>query len=140
MLSRLAQRFSITNTNFFLLLTGASAIFAYLVSPTRDPAFGKFSAPNGGASHWWLEGMREEHWILAAFILAGLLAINFTLKLWQWYKSLTWIAHRRRSIPRKTGQLRDFLFGIMHCVIGIWLWLLLFYGFFSFLLDQWLID
>ncbi|MBW4548379.1 MAG: hypothetical protein KME25_28665 [Symplocastrum torsivum CPER-KK1] len=139
MLFRLARRFSITSTKFFLFLTGASAIFIYLVSPLRDPAYQPMGA-NGGSRLWWLEGVPEDLWTLAAFILAGLLAINFTLKLWQWYKSLPWIAHRRRSIPRKTGQLRDFLFGIMHFVIGIWMWLLLFYGFFSFLLDQWLID
>ena len=139
MLSRLAQRFSIRNTNFFLLLTGASAIFAYLVSPTRDPAFGKFAAPSGGSSLWWLRGVHENYWMLGAFILAGLLAINFTLKLWQWYKSKTLVAHRQ-SIPRKAAQLRDFLFGIMHFVIGILMWLLLFYGFVIFLLDQWLID
>jgi uncharacterized membrane protein len=131
---------SIKSTKFIMLLTGASAIFTYLVSPTRDPNFGKFSAPNGGAPHWWLEGMREEHWILAAFILAGLLSICLTLELWRWCKSQTQVAHRRRSIPRKTAQLRDFLLGLMHFVIGSWMWLVLSYGFFSFLLDQWLID
>ncbi len=139
MLSRLAQRFSITNTSFLLLLTGASAIFAYLVSPTRDPAFGKFAARSGGSSLWWLQGVHEDHWELAAFILAGLLAINFTLKLWQWYKSKTLVDHQQ-GIPRKTAQLWDFLFGIVHFVIGILIWMLLFYGFFIFLLDQWLID
>lgn len=139
MLSRLAQRFSIRNTNFFLLLTGASAIFAYLVSPTRDPAFGKFAAPSGGSSLWWLQGVHEDYWELAAFILSGLLAISFTLKLWQWYKSKTLVAHQQ-SIPKKAAQLRDFLFCIIHFVIGILMWLLLFYVFFSFLLDQWLID
>ena len=140
MLFRLVRRFSITNTKFFLLLTGASAIFAYLVSPTRDPDFGKFSYRDGGSSLWWLQGVHEDYWELAAFILAGLLSISLTLELWRWCKSQTLVAHRRRSLPRKTAQLRDFLLGMMHFVIGIWMWLLLFYGFFSFLLDQWLID
>jgi hypothetical protein len=72
----------IRSTKFYLLLTGASAFFVYMVSPTRDPDFGKIYN-NGGSSIWWLEGMNEYHWTLLAVILAALLAINLTLDLWQ---------------------------------------------------------
>ncbi len=141
MLFRLARCFSITNTKFFLLLTGASAIFAYLVSPTRDPDFGKFSARSGGSSLWWLQGVPENYWVLAAFILAGLLSISLTLELWRRYKSQDLVAYQQRSIPRKTAQLIDFLLSMMeYFIIGILMWFLLFYGFICFLLAQWLID
>ena len=142
MLFRLARRFSIPSTKFFLLLTGASAIFVYLVSPTRDPDFGKFSYSNGGSPHWWLEGVREGHWTLAAFILAGLLAIRLTLDLWHLCKLGFSVPDRQQErILSWTEQLRDFLWlGMMHIGVCIGLWSVLFYGFFRFLLDQWLID
>lgn len=128
---------SIRSTKLFLLLTGASAIFVYLVSPTRDPAFGKFSAANGGSPHFWLQGVHEDDWMLAAVSLAALLAINLTLNLWLWYKSQTiFAAHRhRKGIP-----LMHFVIGVMHFVMGIWMWLILSYVFIFYLLVQWLID
>jgi hypothetical protein len=131
----------IRSTKFFLLLTGASAIFVYLVSPTRDPDFGKFSAPNGGSSLWWLQSVVENHWMLAAVILAALVAINLTLDLWQWCQPKTiFAAYWKGRIPRKIAQLRDFLLGIMQFWIGIWMWWLVSYVFLLYLLGQWLID
>jgi hypothetical protein len=130
-----------TSTKFFLLLTGASAIFVYFVSPTRDPKFGKFSAPDGGSPHWWLKGVHEDHWVLAAFILAGLLAItltlNLTLKLWHWYGSQTGLTvdQRREAIP-----LRLLIIGVMNLGIAIGIWRILYHVFFIYLLEQWLID
>lgn len=126
----------IRSTKFFLLLTGASAIFVYLVSPTIDPAF-RPNGYNAGSPVGWLKGVHEDDWKLVAVILAALLAINFTLKLWQWYKSQTiFAAHRHREgIP-----LMHFVIGVMHFVIGIWMWLILSYVFIFYLLVQWLID
>ena len=139
MLFRLARRFSMTSTKFFLLLTGASAIFVYFVSPTRDPNFGKFSAPDGGSPHWWLKGVHEDHWMLAAFILAGSLAINLTLKLklWQRDGSQTDLMtdHRREGRP-----LRLLIIGAANLGIAIGIWYVLYYVFVLYLLFQWLID
>lgn len=127
------RRFSIASLSFLLLLTGASAIFVYLVSPLRDPAFQPNSA-NAGSLLWWVKGVHEDIWELAAIILAGLLSINFTLVLWQWCQSRTILTDRRSwGIPRKIVQFMLFM-------LGIWMWLQLFYMFFFYLLNQWLID
>jgi hypothetical protein len=96
---------------------------------------------NGGSPHWWLQGVSEDHWILAAVILAAQLAINLTLDLWKWCELETFFAaYWKQGIARKPTQLRDFLLGIMQFLIGIGMWCLLFYVFFSVLLGQWLID
>jgi hypothetical protein len=127
------RRFSIASLSFFLLLTGASAIFVYLVSPLRDPAFQPNSA-NAGSLLWWLKGVHEDIWELAAIILAGLLSINFTLLLWRWCQSRTILTARRSwGIPRNIVQFMLFM-------LGIGIWLQLFYLFFIYLLNQWLID
>jgi hypothetical protein len=75
--------------------------------------------------------------MLAAFILAGLLAFNLTLDLWQWYKSQNLLAVYRH---RKGIALRHFLIVGMYFVIGMGMWLILSYAFVFYLLDQWLID
>jgi hypothetical protein len=127
------RRFSIASLSFFLLLTGASAIFVYLVSPLRDPAFQPNSA-NAGSLVWWVKGVHEDIWELAAIILAGLLSINFTLVLWRWCQSRTILTARRFwGIPRKIVQFMLFM-------LGIGMWWQLFYLFFIYLLNQWLID
>ncbi|MBD0345116.1 MAG: hypothetical protein ICV63_09910, partial [Coleofasciculus sp. Co-bin14] len=103
------------------------------VSPLRDPAFQPNSA-NAGSLLWWLKGVHEDHWLLAAFILAGLLGINLMLVLWRWCQSrFILVAHRYRKILREIVRL-------MHFMLGIWIWLQLFYLFFIYLLNQWLID
>ena len=136
MVSQLVRRFSITSTKFFLLLTGASAIFVYLVSPTRDPAY----KPMGGwcgSQLWWLQDMREGHWMLGAAILSTLLAINLTLNLRQWCGILTnLMAH----LHQRNILMGHFLVGMMHFVVGIVIWVLLSYVSVIYLLMQWVVD
>ncbi len=127
---------SIMSTELIGLLTGASIVFVYLVSPLRDPAYQPMGA-NGGSQLWWLQDMREGHWMLGASILAALLAINLTLNLWQWFGTLTNLtAHQHRA----EILLSRFLVGIMHFISGIAMWLLLSNMFMFYLLMQWIID
>ncbi len=142
MLFRLARRFSIPSTKFFLLLTGASAIFTYLVSPMRDPDFGTPKYFNKVSPHWWLEGVHEDHWTLAALILAGMLAISLTLDLWHLCKLGILATHRHRAwIPSWTEQLRDYFWiGMLLFVAGIVMWVLLSCVFVLYLAMQWLVD
>jgi hypothetical protein len=118
MASRFPQRFSIASLIFLVFVTGASAIFVYLVSPLRDPAFQPNSG-NAGTLVWWLQGVPERNWVMVAIILAGLLAINSMLVLW----------HLR--IARQISMLMLFCF---------WMWLVLYYVFLSYLGAQWLVD
>jgi hypothetical protein len=122
MLLRLARHFLSRSTKFFLLLTGASAIFVYFVSPTRDPSFGKVPRPNGGSFIWWLQGVKDDHWELAAIILAGLLAISLTLDLWRWCRSQTFLAAHQH---KKIILLRYFITAVMLSVIGAGMWFIL---------------
>lgn len=128
------RRFSIVSLRFLLLLTGASAMFVYFVSPLRDPTFQPSSA-NAGSLVWWLQGVPEENWVWGASILAGLLAINFTLVLWQWYHSGTILAgnwHQYRA-----EKITLFIqFTCLSYMIG----LLLRYVFMLYLLGLWMID
>ncbi|MBD0344367.1 MAG: hypothetical protein ICV63_05945 [Coleofasciculus sp. Co-bin14] len=118
MASWFIRRFSIASLIFLVLVTGASAIFVYLVSPLRDPAFQPNSG-NAGSLVWWLQGVPEGNWLLAAAILAGLLAINSMLVLWY------------LRIARQITMLMLF---------GFWMWLLLYYLFLFHLTAQWLVD
>lgn len=61
------RRFSIASLIFLILVTVASVILVYLVSPLRAPAFQPNSA-NAGTSVWWLKGVREDDWMWAAVI------------------------------------------------------------------------
>jgi hypothetical protein len=101
-----------------MLVTVASVVFVYLVSPLRDPAFQPNSA-NAGSPVWWVKGVREDVWVLVAFILAGLLAINSMLVLWT------------LRIGRQIGLLM---------MVGLGMWLALYYVFLFYLLGQWLVD
>ena len=127
---------SIMSTKLLGLLTGASIVFVYLVSPTRDPAY----KPMGGWSGsqlWWLQDMREGHWMLGAAILSTLLAINLTLNLRQWCGILTnLMAH----LHQRNILLGHFLVGMMHFVVGIVIWVLLSYVSVIYLLMQWVVD
>jgi len=128
---------SIMSTKLIGLLTGASVVFVYLVSPTRNPDFGKFSAPDGGSQLWWLQDMREGHWMLGAAILSTLLAINLTLNLRQWCGILTnLMAH----LHQRNILMGHFLVGMMHFVVGIVIWVLLSYVSVIYLLMQWVVD
>jgi len=127
---------SIMSTKLLGLLTGASIVFVYLVSPTRDPAY----KPMGGWSGsqlWWLQDMREGHWMLGASILATLLAINLTLNLWQWCGIQT---DTMANLHGENTLLSYFLVGMMHFVAGIVIWVSLSYVFVFYLLMQWLVD
>ena len=77
--------------------------------------------------------------MLAAFILAGSLAINLTLKLklWQRDGSQTDLMtdHRREGRP-----LRLLIIGAANLGIAIGIWYVLYYVFVLYLLFQWLID
>ncbi len=127
---------SIMSTKLLGLLTGASVVFVYLVSPLRDPAYKPMGA-NGGTHLWWLQDMREGHWMLGASILATLLAINLTLNLRQWCGIQTdLMAH----LYRGNKLLSHFLVGMMHFVVGIVIWVSLSYVFVFYLLMQWIVD
>jgi len=109
-------------------------MFVYFVSPLRDPTF-QPSSVNAGSLVWWLQGVPEENWVWGASILAGLLAINFTLVLWQWYHSGTILAgnwHQNRA-----EKITLFIqFTCLSYMIG----LLLRYVFMLYLLGLWMID
>lgn len=111
---------SVVSFVVLLIVTAASAIFVYQVSPLRNPAFQPNSA-NAGTLVWWLQDVREDDWMLAAFILSGLLAINFTLVLWY-----------LRILTRETILFWHFLF-------SFGTWLLLWYVFVFYLLGKWLV-
>jgi len=127
---------SMTSTKLCLLLTGASVIFVYLVSPMRDPAYQPMRGMSG-SQLWWLKGMREDHWVLGAFILAGLLAINLTLNLWQWYFSQPYLTDEKHQAGI---LLRHFVNGMMYFAIGVVMWWVLYFVFLFYLLMQWLVD
>ncbi|BAZ49092.1 hypothetical protein NIES4103_17030 [Nostoc sp. NIES-4103] len=118
------RRFSIFSLVLILLLTVASIIFVYLVSPLRDPTFQPNSA-NGGSLIPWLKSVKESDWLLGSNILAFLLSSNITLVIWQ-----QWLS-------KKNPRLLYFLVTIVVLVL-----LLCFfsYGFLLYLLAQWLID
>jgi hypothetical protein len=109
------QRFSIASLIFLILVTVASVILVYLVSPLRDPAF-QPNGVNAGTPVWWLKGVNDDVWVRAAVILAALLAINSMLVLWT------------LRIGRQIGLLM---------MLGLSMWLLLYYVFLFYLLGQW---
>ena len=77
--------------------------------------------------------------MLAAFILAGSLAINLTLKLklWQRYGSQTDLMTDQR---REGRPLRLLIIGVANLGIAIGIWYVLYYVFVLYLLFQWLVD
>ncbi len=112
------RHFSIASLIFLILVTVASVIFVYLISPLRDPAFQPNSA-NAGTLVWWLKDVREDVWVWAAFILAGLLTLNSLLALWTLQR------------VRQIGLL---------ITLGLLMWYMLYYVFMLYLLGQWLVD
>ncbi len=114
----LLRRFSLASLIFLILVTVASMILLYLVSPLRDPAFQPNSA-NAGTSVWWLKGVNEGVWVRAGVILAGLLAFNSMLVLWT------------QEIVRQIAGL---------IMLGLVMWSVLYYVFFFYLLGQWIVD
>ena len=88
------RHFSIFSLVFLLFLTIATSIFAYQVSPLRNPTFQPDSA-NGGSLIPWMQGVTEDHWLLLANIIAFSLSTNLTLIIWQWrrfYQNNKWVS------------------------------------------------
>ena len=107
-----------------LLLTVASIIFAYLVSPLRDPTFQPNSA-NGGSLIPWLKSVKESDWLLGFNILAFLLSSNITLIIGH-----KWFSNKNYR-----------LFYLVLTIIILVLLLCFFsYAFLLYLLAQWIID
>jgi hypothetical protein len=118
------RRFYIVSLGFSLLLSLASGIFVYQVSPLREPTFQPNSA-NAGSLVPWLQGVTEGHWFLVANILAFLVSTNLTLVLCT------------QRVSNKNNWLPHFMFMIL-----LWIILFSFYWFIfvGYLLEQWLID
>ena len=124
--SQLVQRYAFVTLGFLLLLVVASSVFVYQVSPLRDASFQPNSA-NAGSLLPWLQGVHEDTWFLGAAVLAGFLATNLVLLLWQWSQA--------RSDPSP-----KFLFLMLWTGVGVILFSYLRLMFVGYLLAQWLID
>ncbi|MBD2502146.1 hypothetical protein [Anabaena azotica] len=118
------RRFSLFSLLFLLLLTVASLIFVYLVSPLRDPTFQPNSA-NGGSLVPWLKSVKESDWLFWSSILAFLLSSNITVVIWQ------------PKLSNSNNRIFYFLIMIMSDVV---LFGFFYYTFLIYLLTQWLID
>lgn len=114
----LLRRLSIASLIALILVTVASIILVYVVSPLRDQAFQPNGA-NAGTSVWWVKGVKDDDWVRTAVILAGLLSTNTMLVLWT------------LRIARQISMLMLF---------GLWMWILLYYVFLFYLLAQWIVD
>lgn len=124
--SQLVQRSAFVTLKFLMLLTVASSVFIYQISPLRDPSFQPDSA-NAGSLIPWLQGVHENTWLLGSAVLAGLLAINLVLILWRW------------SQPR-TNQIPQFLLLMSWAGIGVILFSWFDLMFVGYVLAQWLVD
>ncbi|WP_190960185.1 hypothetical protein [Nostoc paludosum] len=103
-----------------LILTVASGIFVYLVSPLREPTFQPNSG-NGGSLVPWMRGITESHWLWGANILAFLLSSNLTFITWQ-----------KWGLNRNTQWLRLTLMVLAWILLFSFFWL----AFMSHLLSQ----
>lgn len=122
--SQRIRHFSIFSLIFLLSLTIAISLFAYHVSPLRDPSFIPNSA-NGGSLIPWMRGINDSHWVLLSNIIAFSLSTNIIVIIWQ----------SRRFHDR--NKWVSFLTMVVT-------WVILFGGFMltsiAYLLMQWLID
>ncbi|WP_193199803.1 hypothetical protein [Nostoc sp. MG11] len=125
MLSQRLQRFFIITLVFLLFLTIASGIFAYQVSPLRDPNFQPNSA-NGGSLIPWMKGVTEGHWSSGANVLAFLVSTNLTLISWQ----------QGIFSQGYNKWLRFILITITSIMFFVFFWII----FMLHLLSQWLVD
>ncbi|MBD2683387.1 hypothetical protein [Nostoc sp. FACHB-857] len=114
------QHKSIISLMFLLILTVASGIFVYLVSPLREPTFQPNSG-NGGSLVPWMRGITESHWLWGANILAFLLSSNLTFITWQ-----------KWGLNRNTQWLRLTLMVLAWILLFSFFWL----AFMSHLLSQ----
>lgn len=118
------RHFYIFSLTFLLFLTIATSLFAYQVSPLRDPTFLPDSA-NGGSLIPWMQGVTEDHWLLLANVVAFFLSTNLTLIIWQtlrFYYQNKWISFITITITW-TMLFGSFMFTSI-----------------TYLLMQWLID
>lgn len=76
------RHFSIFSLIFLLFLSIAIGLFAYQVSPLRDPTFQPSSA-NAGSLIAWMQGVTEDLWLLLANVIAFALSTNLTVIIWQ---------------------------------------------------------
>ena len=118
------RRFSILSLLFLLLLTVASLIFVYLVSPLRDPNFQPNSA-NGGSLVPWLKSLKDSDWLFGSSILAFLLSSNITVVIWQ---------------PKLSNPNNRIFYLLMMIMSVVVLFCFFYYTFLIYLLTQWLID
>ncbi|MGF1673423.1 MAG: hypothetical protein ACFCUV_07010, partial [Rivularia sp. (in: cyanobacteria)] len=102
----------------------AWGIFAYQVSPLRDPSFQPNSA-NAGSLVPWLSAVSEDNWLLTANILAFSLSTNITFIFTQQIRY------------RGSNRLIRFI-----ATTGVWmiLFIIFWYIFMFYLLAQWLVD
>ncbi|MBD2242297.1 hypothetical protein [Nostoc sp. FACHB-888] len=118
------RQFSIFSLVFLLFLTIAISLFAYQVSPLRDPSFQPDSA-NGGSLIDWMQSVTEDHWLLLANIIAFLLSTNLTLIIWQ-----------RRRFHQNNKWLSFIIMTVTWTIFFGSFWLISR----IYLLKQWLID
>ncbi len=117
-LDRIFRHLPIVSLRFLVLVMFVSAIFVHLVSPLRDPAFQPNGA-NAGTVIKELKGVSEADWMQAVVILAGLLATNCTIVLWQ---------------QKIWKDIRAFV------IFGLVMWYLLSFVFRLYLVVQWIVD
>ncbi|MBD1852964.1 hypothetical protein H6F87_23750 [Cyanobacteria bacterium FACHB-502] len=124
-----------------LLLTLASGIFVYQVSPLRDPAFQPNSA-NAGSLIPGLRQVPEIYWIWGATGLAGLLTTNLVVLLWQ--LSLPFntvdIAGQQQQGTRVVRWTVLIVMLVTYVGLGLVLFAGLYFVFVGYLLGQWLVD
>ncbi len=119
-LDRVFRRLSIASLIFLILVTLASAIFMYLVSPLReDPTFQRPHAAYSATTVEWLSGVNDDVWANAAVILAGLLALNSMLVLWTLQR------------VRQIGRL---------IILGLCMWFVLWYVYTWYLIGLVVVD
>lgn len=118
------RQFSIFSLMFLLVMTVASGILIYLVSPLRDPTFQPNSG-NGGSLVPWMRGITETHWLWGANALAFLLSSNLTLITWQ-----RWVFNKNHQ------GLRLMLLVLAWILFFSFFWI----AFMSHLLSQWIVD
>ena len=124
-----------------LLLTVASGLLVYLVSPLRDPAFQTDSA-NAGSLIPLVRQVQERYWIWGAAGLAGLLATNLVLLLWQLGQPLRTVliaVQEQRGIAAVWWGALIGLVGV-YVVLGLVLFAGLWVVFIGYLVGQWLVD
>ncbi len=124
--SQLTQRFAFTTLGFLILLVAAGGIFIYQISPLRDPSFQPDSG-NAGSLIPWARGIYESIWTLGSPVLAGLLASNLVIVLWQWTQ---WRPH----------AISKFWLFIVWTGVGLVLFGFLHMMFLGYLMTQWLVD